>query len=179
MCECKLCPTPRSHKVSGLKMIRGHCETSHEQVRGDRPNHAGLLIRGVGGSREIRRSSHMPKRHHFSLSYNTGSVVLPLPWYLGCGNKLTMHPCSGPGCSMSRRWAHGARMGSSSSIAAATLISHAFSIVRDKTVGGAAFTVLLVHTTHVLTPRLIMRFCLTVIDKHLFLHMTPTASLPA
>lgn len=80
---------------------------------------------------------------------------------------------------MSRRWAHGARMGSSSSIAAATLISHAFSIVRDKTVGGAAFTVLLVHTTHTLPRQLILRFCLTVIDKHLFLHMTPTASLPA
>ena len=55
------------------------------------------------------------------ITYNTAPASPVL--YLGCGNKLTTHPCSGPGFRVSRRWTHVAGMCTVVSLAAVTLIS--------------------------------------------------------
>ena len=90
--------------------------------------------------------------------------------YLGYGNKLTMHPCSGPGFSVSRRWTHVAGMCTVVSLAAVTLISslmHLLSVRHQECPGIKWWAVpRLLHTlrpVHLLHTLSIAQFCLAAI----------------
>ncbi len=89
--------------------------------------------------------------------------------YLGCGNKLKTHPCSGPGFSVSRRWTHVAGMGTVVCLAAVTLISLSCTCCPthqeswDKMVGGAASAAHTLHPAH-LHALSIAPFCLAAIS---------------